>query len=250
MKPCVIIHPQYKSFLRFAENLPAIFEESGLMLHDKRNVVKRFEVDGLALVVKRYKVPLFFQRVDYTWFRPSKALRAYRFALRLKELGIDTPEAVACVEVKHWGLFRQGYFVSRECVDKNVRCLLEDPDHAPEGLFDAYVRFLLEMHEKGFLHGDLNMTNTLYRKEKDGGGFHFTVIDINRSRFITHPTREQCLKNLMRITRTRPFSRQVVSRYAELRGWDVEESVRFVFHEIDLYERKRKLRRLGKRKAS
>lgn len=245
VKHRVMIRPQYADLRKFVERLPSIFEDEGEYLYNKRNAVKRFEEGEQVLVVKRYKVPLFFQRVDYTWFRPSKALRAYRFAVRLKELGIDTPEAVACVEVRRCGMFWQGYFVSKECRDHDVKCLLENPDGAPDGLFHAYVDFLLEMHAKGFLHGDLNLSNVLYRSDPTGG-FHFTVIDTNRSHFVCQPTREQCLQNLMRISRNRPFSRKVVSRYAELRGWDVEESVAFVFHEIDRYERKRKVRKWTK----
>ncbi len=240
------ISPAYQHLVKeFVAALPSRFETEGTMLYNKRNVVKRFEVNGLTLVVKRYKVPLWFQRIDYTWFRPSKALRAYRFALRLKQLGIDTPEAVACVEVTRRGLFRQGFFVSTECSDPNLKCLVEN-DPAPDDLFEAYVCFLLEMHEKGFLHGDLNLSNILYRRQEDGS-FHFTVIDTNRSHFVSHPTRCQCLKNLMRIQRNRAFSRKVVSRYAQLRGWDEEESVQFVFHQIDRYERKRRMRKISKK---
>ncbi len=223
------------------KSLPERFDQEGEVLRQARNTIRRFRVGDMVLVVKRYKVPLWFQRIDYTWFRPSKALRAYRYALRLKQLGINTPEAVACVEMTRWGLFRQGYFVSTECADPNLKCLLYDPA-APEKLFEAYVRFLVSMHEKGFLHGDLNLSNMLYHKQEDGT-YLFTVIDTNRSHFAYCPTRSQCLNNLMRITRTRSFSHKVVARYAQLRGWDEEECVRFVDKAIDRFERKRDIKR-------
>lgn len=108
-------------------------------------------------------------------------------------------------------------------------------------LFDSYVRFLIEMHEKGFMHGNQNLSNILFYK-KDGA-YKFEVIDINRSHFITTPTKEDCLNNLMRITRNRELSKRVVERYAEFRGWDKAECVAFVFKAIDRYERRRKLRK-------
>jgi predicted unusual protein kinase regulating ubiquinone biosynthesis (AarF/ABC1/UbiB family) len=114
--------------------------------------------------------------------------------------------------------------------------LLSDPL-----LFDAYVGFLVEMHDKGFMHGDQNLSNILFWKE--GQAYRFEVIDINRSHFISNPTRDDCLKNLMRITRDRDFSRKVVERYADMRQWDKSSCVDFVFKKIDKYERKRKMRK-------
>ena len=239
-----ILNPKYHHVGEFVSRISEFYDSEGEMLYNKRNVVKRFYFNGEALIVKRYKVPMWFQRIAYTFWRPSKALRAYRFAMLLQPLGIDTPVPVACIEVKRYGLFRQGYFVSTECSDPDVKCLKEDPI-GNEPLLKAYVQFLVKMHEAGFMHGDLNLSNVLYRQNPDGT-YHFTVIDINRSHFIQNPTREQCLQNLMRINRDREFSRLIVSRYAELRGWDVESSVATVSHAIDRYERKRRVRRLSK----
>ena len=94
----ITINPKYEYLSPFIQSLPTVFETTGTMLHDKRNVVKQFDIEGRAIVVKRYKVPLFFQRIDYTFCRPSKAKRAYLFALRLIELGIQTPDPATCTK--------------------------------------------------------------------------------------------------------------------------------------------------------
>jgi len=240
----ITVNPSYQSLENFIRTLPEVFQHQGVMLHDKRNVVKLYEIEGLKLVVKRYKVPLFFQRIDYTFFRPSKAKRAYLFALRLKELGISTPEPIAYVECKRFGIFRQGYFVSTYTSDSDIKSNIGLLDTDSQ-LFDGLVDYLVFLHSKGFLHGDTNLSNFLFHKKSDGR-YEFAVIDLNRSHFRESPTKEECLSNLMRLTRDRGLSSRIVSAYAERRGWDAAESVEYVSRQIDKYERKRKARKFYK----
>ena len=69
----------------------------GEVLHAGRNEVRRFEVDGQQLVVKRYKRVNLLQSVVYSFFRRTKAQRAYDYARLFRERGIDTPREVAYV---------------------------------------------------------------------------------------------------------------------------------------------------------
>ena len=237
----ITVNPEYIRLKPFVESLPESFDHSGQLIYDRRNKVRLFDVNGETVVVKRYKVPLFYQRIDYSYFRPSKAKRAYLFALTLESLDINTPVPIAYLEDTRMGIFRQGYFVSSFTSHPSLKDhrdeLIADPV-----LFDSYVRFLVEMHDKGFMHGDQNLSNILFWKEDDI--YRFEVIDINRSHFISDPSQDDCLRNLMRISRDREFSHKVVERYAEIRGWDKARSVDFVDRQIDKYERKRKMRKL------
>ena len=237
----ITVNPEYIRLKSFVEGLPESFDHSGELIYDKRNKVRLFEVNGEKVVVKRYKVPLFYQRIDYSYFRPSKAKRAYLFALTLQTLDIQTPTPIAYIEDTREGIFRQGYFVSAYTANPSLKDHREELISNPV-LFDAYVGFLVEMHDKGFMHGDQNLSNILFWKE--GDAYRFEVIDINRSHFITDPSREDCLKNLMRISRDREFSHKVVQRYAEIRGWDKAKCVDFVDKQIDKYERKRRMRKV------
>ncbi len=239
----ITINPKYESLYPFIQTLPDVFETTGIMLHNKRNVVKRFDLEGMALVVKRYKIPLLFQRIDYTFCRPSKAKRAYLFALRLIELGIQTPEPIAFIECKKGGVFRQGYFVSTLTEHPDVKSNLNRLENDKK-FFDSLIDYFIFIHDKGFLHGDTNLTNFLFYLED--GDYHFEVIDINRSHFKEHPSKSDCLNNLMRITRDRNLSRRVVEAYANRRGWNPEEAVSFVAQQIDKYEQKRKARQFYK----
>lgn len=221
------------------------------MLHDGRNRVKLFtDKDDTGYVVKRYRRPHLLQRFIYRWFRPSKAERAYRFAFRLAALGIATPEAVAYSEERGALLFGYSYFMSARCTDPSLYAPLVEAPEFDRTLAVRLAAFLVEMHEKGFLHGDLNLTNILYRT-LPGGQVRFTVIDTNRSHFKKAPSQTDCLQNLVRLTHRHELMEFVVREYARLRGWEAGA----VWHEVQgrlrRFERKearkKKLkRRLGK----
>lgn len=237
----VIVNSEYMKFSKFAESLPLCFEKEGTTIYEKRNSVKLFQVGDITLVVKRYKRPMLHQRMDYTFLRKSKARRAYDYALRLCDLGIDTPKPVACVEVFRHGLFDVGYFVSTYCGDPDLKILKETPD---DGLIAAFAHFLVNMHSKGVLHGDLNLSNILYKPDDtEAQGYHFTVIDTNRSRFVGNPSQRQCLRNLVRVSHDRQLNERIISHYAQIRGWDQNECVKVVNRMLDLFERKRSIKR-------
>ena len=67
-----IINPKYASLAKFVNELPQRFDKEGMLIYDSRNQVRVFKVDGEKIVVKRFHRPLFTQRFDYTFVRPSK----------------------------------------------------------------------------------------------------------------------------------------------------------------------------------
>lgn len=241
----IVTNPLYKNMIPFLESIPEQFDTTGELLYDERNKVRRYKKDNLRLVVKRYKHPLFFQRFDYTFIRPSKAKRAYLYALKLQELHINTPEAIAYLEQKEKGLFTTGYFVSLNCNDPDTRILRKQP--FDKHLADTLASFLVAMHQKGFLHGDLNLSNILYHPTNEGG-YCFTVIDTNRSKFKEEPTREECLENLKRLSHQRELLIYLVQKYAEVRQWNQEECVKEVLNKLRQFERKRNFIRFLKGK--
>ena len=230
----IIINSKYRYLFGFIESLPKRFGIGGETLHQGRNQIKAFVVQDTEIVVKHYKHPNFVQKVAYRWIRPSKAKRAYLYALRLAEMNIDTPEAVACVEKRRWGGLWDSWFISTRCGDESLfPVLVETPDYN-RTIAKSFAHFLVGLHAKGFLHGDLNLANILYRKEKDG--YHFTVIDINRSKFMDAPSQSECLHNLMRVTHRVDLLRDIITSYAQERGWDAEEcccKVESLLHEFE-----------------
>ena len=249
MKYKNIINPKYASLTQFVEELPEKFDKEGMLIYDSRNQVRVFKVNDEKYVVKRFHRSPFHQRFDYTFRRPSKAKRAYLYALKLQEPHINTPEPIACIEGYNWGLYEQGYFVSTYCGDPDARILREEWE-GHDDLFNALAHFLVDMHEKGFMHGDTNLSNFLYREDKSSpAGYCITTIDINRSKFEENPSRENCIRNLMRLTHVRPALKKLVGLYAELRGWNAEWAALLAIQKLDAFEKRRELKhKLRKKK--
>lgn len=239
-----------KDFLRqetFIRTVPEAFSQGGELLYEGRNTVKAFLADGGKLVVKKFKTPNIVQRVAYTFFKKSKAERAYIFAKMLRDRGVDTPREVAYIEQKRGLLLSDSYFVSTECTLPALSTLLRRPDFSHEAA-DALAEFVVSLHEKGVLHGDLNLTNILYERNRDGR-YSFTLIDTNRSKF-KEPTRAECLENMMRLTHDRPLLAYVAGRYAEKRGWDAgtvtDDIMRRLQHFEQRCDRKKRMKELKK----
>ena len=81
-------------------DLPNRLDEVGEVIYKGRNEVQRIKCNGQQFVVKRYKSLGLFKGVIYTFFKSSKAYRAYYNALKLNQMGISTPEQIAYCHVK------------------------------------------------------------------------------------------------------------------------------------------------------
>lgn len=232
------INPAYSQSEAFIRQLPLSFQE-GKLIYQGRNEVRLFEETGRTFVVKRYKRLYLHQRFFYTFFGQSKARRAFDYAIRLRALGVDTPDPVAYIEENgSCGLFSIGYFVSGYVTDGNLKYLEQTPSAVRREIVSGFASLLAGLHRMGFLHGDLNLSNILCRREVDGS-YHFCLIDINRSTWGDRFSRSQCLNNLMRITHDRILLVEIVEAYASERGWDPASCCRDVLHRLDCYERKR-----------
>lgn len=198
-----LLNPRYLRFAEFAKALPASFDATpdAPTLHEGRNTVKVFTVEGERLAVKSFVRFSPLNRMLYGTLRASKAVRAYSHAKHLKELGIGTPEAVAAVDVRRGGVLCRSYYVS-VCSDYLP---LSDaaaafPDRADEvrPVLDAFVEFVHRLHDAGVLHRDLNITNVLYRLDA-AGGVDFQIIDINRMSFRRRLSTRARIENLRRL---------------------------------------------------
>lgn len=238
------INPDFTEHKDFIANLPERFNGEGKTLYVGRNVVKAFSPDGVTLVVKRFKRPNIVQAVAYTFFKKSKAERAFLFARMIRERGFNTPHEVAFIEIKHNGLLQDSFFVSTSCTLPPLSELLRRPDFS-RNVAAQLGRYVAKLHEKGVLHGDLNLTNILYDMASDGL-CTFWLIDTNRSVF-KQPTKNDCLENLKRLTHDRPLLEHIVRNYAAARGWQEGETVQNVMQRLDKFEKKKQRIRAMKR---
>ena len=236
-----VISEDFVQHADFLHAIPNLFVKGqGETIYCKRNEIRRFTHQGQVFIVKRYKKVNILQRFVYTFFRPTKAKRAYSFAQEFRQRGIDTPREVAYIETGNWRLFSIGYFVSLEAKGTETHLLLREVKEFSHELAHAVAVQVLLMHSKGILHGDLNLSNFLCTEQADG--YHFTMIDSNRSHFRNRmPTDSECLANLVRITHRRDLYEYLVRQYAELRGWNADQTVQQALHLLDHFEN-RKLR--------
>lgn len=247
MESKIVISDGFKAAETFVNRLPETFDTTGTMLYNKRNVVKSFNVGGTTLIVKKFKRPNIIQRVSYTFFKKSKAERAYIFAKMLRDRGIGTPREVAYIEVYDGLLMSDSYFVSLPCFLPSLKGLLRRED------FDKPVAaelagFIAMLHNCGVLHGDLNFSNILYEKDSNGH-YKFVLIDTNRSKF-RKPSYHDCIENLKRLTHERLPLKFILNRYALVRGWNPDKVTADVMHSLQRFEqrcdRKKRMKDLKK----
>ena len=195
---------------------PDYFEKQGELLFAGRNTIKRFCLEGIDVVVKRYGHITAFNRLMYSTFRKSKAMRAYQHASILRESGISTPEEMAMIETYRKGILQDCYFISAYSPDQSM-AFLRDKSFDRESMYpliDAMVEWIVELHDKGILHQDLNVSNILY-KEMPDGKFVFQVIDNNRMKFSKKPSMNMRLKNLRKLSVDMELHNYILKQYAQ-----------------------------------
>ena len=239
--------------IELLKHLPEAFDAGkGELIYDERNKLRRFVLDdGRHIIVKRYKKPNFFQTLSYSTFWENKAKKSYHFSLKLAEMGILTPMPVACVTYKHNGLVSEYFYASEEVngtecgiVLKNIR------RERDQDKFDRYVRYIAEcflnLHEKGFLHGDSNISNFIC--DESDGSVRISIIDINRSVFLPHPaTYTECVNNMQRISNYEDIRYKLITTYAKLRDWDAQKFLEDSNNAIaTFYRRKERIKKLKK----
>lgn len=239
----VVIHPDFQHIADFVESVPSIFGKEGELIYDGRNKLRIFQVADMTLNVKSYKVPIFINRIVYTFFRATKAKRAYEYALKLLSLGIETPTPIAYIEEKESGLLSHSYFICMHTpLSGNLRLFGDSriPFSDVKDLAVAFARYTAELHDKQVLHIDYSPGNILYEKREDGT-FRFSLIDINRMKFCSVDMNTGC-QSFCRMWGTNEFFETVASVYAQARGFDEKECVRLVlqYHEEDVRKRERK----------
>jgi tRNA A-37 threonylcarbamoyl transferase component Bud32 len=244
----------------FTERLPELFDREGEVLHAGRNTIKAFEAEGERLVVKRFKRPNLLRAVIYTFFRRSKARRSYEHAVRLRALGVDSPEPVAWSEYRRNGLITETYFVSRRSDYAPLTAATERfPTSDSLPVLEAFARFTVRLHEKGICHEDFNQTNILWRHDEATGRYDFQLIDINRMKFLRRPLRpDECMINLRRLSCPAVAFLYILDRYAETRQWDMDDTLlrgtffRLLFGRRQQFKkrfRERKLAAAGKKQG-
>ena len=219
----IVINPKYSILNSFITNIPTLFDQEGELVYAGRNQLKCYSVEGYDIIVKRYKVPHLINRIAYTFFRPSKAKRAYEYALKLLELGVNTPAPIAYIEQKSLGLLNHGYFISIYEKDyTDIRPLMTGVQ-TNDALLQELAIYIAEFHNKGVLHFDMSPGNILY-KEVDHH-FQFSLIDINRMQFLPKISDEKRFKSFKQLSDNKAVLTRIAQLYASASKLNETEAI-------------------------
>lgn len=150
------------------------------------------------------------------------AQRSYENALQLYYRDIGTAAPVGYIEQRKHGFFHTGWFISvylplptldevyRRTTDRDKR----------DKLASDFMDFTLKLFKEGIIDHDYNASNIL--AYNDGGRWHFSLVDINRLRFV----RKRRLNDEMHAMEQLGVSAEdlvrFLPRYAEESGNDID----------------------------
>lgn len=178
------IHKNYKYIEVALLQAVTNFETAGeYVTKGDRNVIKKFEIEGVFYSIKKFKTPNVFQGFVYRYLRKSKAKRSFLYAEILTEENIKTPLPVGYVEHFSNGL-KESYYISEHVrYDFDFRVLNHNPKWPNRAeILRQMAAFTFNLHEKGINFLDHSPGNTLIIDRKDGS-YEFYLIDLNRMRF-------------------------------------------------------------------
>ncbi|NLN24785.1 MAG: lipopolysaccharide kinase [Bacteroidetes bacterium] len=223
MKENFVINPHFAHLEVKLKRLLQNFEKDGEVLDDSgRNIIKTKRFEALNLNIKKFKTPSFLQSLVYRFLRKSKARRSFEYALRLRAVGILTPEPIAYKECFSVGL-KDSFYVSEQIdYDFDFRVINHQPNFPDrEKILRQFTEFTYKLHENNIHFLDHSPGNTLIKKKADGN-YEFYLIDLNRMRFEKMKFNMR-MKNFRRLWLSKTMLRIIAEENARLYGKPVEE---------------------------
>lgn len=230
---------------------------------NKRNTVELIEVGGKKMVLKKYKRANFFKGLIYSFFRKTKARRAYEHAMRLLDEGFDTPAPVAYCEISRCGLFHKGFFLAEYSPLPSLLDVYytQDPNSQEhKDISAALAQFTLRLHLNGIQPLDYNLSNILFEKLPEGkedkgdhgegataptnstegksaedktqypensivNGYHFMLIDINRMAFDSVPDLKDAMLPFFQLNMREADYHNLLEPYVRHRGFNLNDAI-------------------------
>lgn len=223
-----VLNPKYQQLESFIEELPLLFDASGEVIYSGRNTIKILETEGYKINVKSFKKPIFINRIAYVTIRKSKANRSYTYAMKLIEKGFKTPEPIAYIEEKEYGLLANSYYLSiQEDFDGILQELQTGTVDFHQELLRQFALYTANLHEKQVLHLDYSSGNILYKL--NNGIYTFYLVDLNRMKFDKPVDIDTACFSFRRLWGSDDMIRSIVKVYAETRNFDEASCLEKVF---------------------
>ncbi|NVJ54157.1 MAG: hypothetical protein HWD90_10695 [Campylobacteraceae bacterium] len=179
------LNEQYKNTKDFLLNIKKYFQENSNTIHKARNELKVINYNDLQTVVKAFRIPNKVNQIVYAYFRDSKAKKSYKNAVKLRSLGLNTPEPIGYIEFYRNFLFKESFFIAKKYeYDFTIREPLRNKTlKNREEIIKKFVEFTFNLHKNNVYHKDFSAGNTLVSIKDDF--YEFSVVDINRMEFKT-----------------------------------------------------------------
>ena len=237
-----ITNPKFNNFKEILVDIKNIFKSSDESIHKARNELKIIELNSLKCVVKSFKIPHAINKVAYTFFREGKAKKSFSNAMKLTELGVNTPEPVGIIEFFRFGVLSESYFISLyEPYDFTIREVFHHKVDDTQNILKQFVKFTYELHQKGVWHVDYSLGNILVTKKETK--YNFSLVDINRMEFKNIPPQEG-LKNFNKFWAKFDEDLPIIAKeYAKLSNFNEDEAIKIVLNEAKKLEDKVNLKR-------
>lgn len=224
------LHPQYEHLRDFMYSLPDRFSTGeGSLIHDGRNKLREITYGEDTFIVKAYKKPNIINQCIYGFLRPSKAMRAFRNALTLVNIGVGTPQPVGYINIRQGLLFSKSFLVTikSKCRFRYDQ-LFTQPFENEEMILREIGYVTAVLHNNGVAHLDYGRGNILFDWDENGK-IRIELVDLNRMRFGSLDMKAGC-KNLERLPATAQMHGWIAEEYAKERGFDKEKCYQLMRH--------------------
>ena len=154
---------------------PDAWLEQGIALKRGRTAtVARIELQGRALVIKRYNIKSAGHALSRLW-RPSRAWHSWLAAHHLRLLGIATPRPLALIEQRLGPLRGRAWLITEYCAGPNLQDTLaaREEENAPGETLHAVHSLFTQLAAARISHGDLKATNFIL------SGHELCVLDLD-----------------------------------------------------------------------
>lgn len=211
-------------FLACLKNLDIMMASPAATLLKAGNssTVVKINIAGEPFIIKRYNIKGFSHGLRRA-IRETRAARGWRLGLRLRLLGVPTAKPLAFVEKRFLGLRSKSYlimeYIEGEHSGEYFAGSMRDTE-AAASTANKIVSLIENLAELRMTHGDLKMTNILFKKDEpvlidlDGMSEHQTALGFKM-------TFHKEIKRFMRNWRDRPtvyalFEQRVREMYKKL----------------------------------
>jgi len=238
MKRIVIkINPEFRTLNKFINELEENFEKGGDTIKNHRNIIKIFNWNDTLVCVKNFGRLTLFNRWAYGTFRESKAKRSYDYALKLIDLGINSPSPIAYIDkfsknnVLQYSSYICIYEDKTEVLENIIKSKLYS-DKDKKSIISQYIKLIdSKFLKNGITSRDFNSGNALVTN-KENGEYDFSFVDLNRLEFKKECKKKYIYKMLSNISFDDTIIKYISEVYAKLNNLTASEVENNIYKSI------------------